>query len=136
MSAITQLFGKLRAKTFKPGEVLIEQGSKKRPLYVLESGDLAVVRDGVEVATVSESGAMVGEIAALLDAAPSATVKAKTAVKAYIVSNPVARLMDDPALLLHVSRLLAHRLAETTSDLVASQRRLAATKGAALLRET
>jgi CRP-like cAMP-binding protein len=134
MSAITQLYGKLRAKTFAPGDVLIDEGGTKGKLYVLESGDLAIIRDGVEVATVSEHGALVGEISALLDAPPTATVKAKTPVKAYIVPNPVGRLLDDPALLLHVARLLAHRLTETTAYLAASKQRTKA-RVAALLRE-
>lgn len=121
MSAITQLFGRLRAKTFQPGEVLIEQGGK-RALFVLDTGELTIIRDGVEVATVSESGALVGEISALLDAPPSATVRAKTPVRAYLMSNPVGRLLDDPALLLHVARLLASRLAETTVYLAESRR--------------
>lgn len=134
MSAITQLYGKLRAKTFKPGEVLIEEQGAKGKLFVLESGELGVIRDGVEVATVTESGALVGEISALLDAPPTATVKAKTPVKAYIVPNPVGRLLDDPALLLHVARLLAHRLTETTAYLAASRQKTRA-QVKALLRE-
>jgi CRP/FNR family cyclic AMP-dependent transcriptional regulator len=134
MSAITQLYGKLRAKNFSPGDLLIEEGGAKGRLYVLESGELAIIRDGVEVAAVSDHGALVGEISALLDSPPSATVKAKTNVRAYIVPNPVGRLLDDPALLLHVARLLAHRLTETTAYLAASKQRTKA-KVAALLRE-
>jgi CRP-like cAMP-binding protein len=133
MSAITKLFGKMRAKTFAPGEILIEEGGAKGKLYVLESGELGVLRGGIEVATVSQPGALVGEISALLDSPPSATVKAKTNGKAYIVTNPVGRLLDDPALLLHVARLLASRLAETTEYLAKS--RQARTKVSALLRD-
>lgn len=121
MSAITQLFGRLRARTFEAGDILIEQGGK-RALFVLDSGELTIIRDGIEVATVSEPGALVGEISALLDAPPSATVKAKTPVRAYLMTNPVGRLLDDPALLLHIARLLANRLAETTAYLAEARR--------------
>jgi CRP-like cAMP-binding protein len=134
MSAITQLFGKLRARNFAPGDVLIDEGGSKGRLYVLESGELGILRDGVEVATVADSGALVGEISALLDEPPTATVKAKTDVRAYIVPNPVGRLLDDPALLLHVARLLAHRLSETTAYLAASKQKTRA-QVKALLRE-
>ena len=135
MSAITQLFGKLRAKRFAPGEVLIEEGGAQGKLFVLESGELGILRHGVEVATVAESGALVGEISALLEMPPSATVKAKTAVRAYLVPNPVARLIDDPALLLHVARLLASRLAETTAYLAKSRQKTIPAKVSPMLRE-
>lgn len=125
MSAITKLFGRMKARTFAAGEVLIEQG-KPGKLYVLDTGELSVQREGVEVATISESGALVGEISVLLESAPSATVIAKGEVRAYIVSNPVGRLLDDPALLLHVSRLLASRLSETTAELAKSRQKAVA----------
>lgn len=113
--------GKLRPSTFRPGDMLIVEGSRHGKLFILVSGELAVLRDGVEVATISEPGALVGEIAVLLDAAPSASVKARTAAKAYVVTNALERFESDPALLLRVARLLANRLNATTGLLVKSR---------------
>jgi CRP/FNR family transcriptional regulator, cyclic AMP receptor protein len=133
MSTISELFTKLRAKEFAPGATLIKEGAKRAKLYILESGELSVHRGGVEVATISESGTLVGEMSVLLETTPSATVKARTPVTAYLVSDPIGQLINDPALLLHLARMLATRLSQTTAFLAKSRRQIEARKDLAIL---
>jgi CRP-like cAMP-binding protein len=65
-----------------PGETIIEQGEAGDAFYAIRSGQMDVVKDGKDVGTVGP-GSYVGEIALLLDVARTATVRARTPVRAY-----------------------------------------------------
>ena len=58
------------------GETLIEEGVRKDRLFVLERGAFEVVRGGVAVIRIAQPGAFLGEISAVLECAPSATLVA------------------------------------------------------------
>ena len=122
MSAlILQHLAHLTPAAFPAGANLVTEGANSRQLHILVTGTLEVVRDDVAVATLADPGAVVGEIAALLGRPASATVRAKTAVTAHVVAEPLAFLEQNPALLLEVARTLAARLDATTAFLVASR---------------
>ena len=61
---------------FAPGEVVVREGGAAGPIWVLVSGALQVRKGHVLVNTVTEPGALVGEISLLLNSAFSATVEA------------------------------------------------------------
>jgi CRP-like cAMP-binding protein len=65
-----------------PGETIIEQGEAGDAFYAIRSGQMEVIKDGEQVGTVGP-GSYVGEIALLLDVPRTATVRARTPVRAY-----------------------------------------------------
>ena len=66
MASLLTLTYSAPTKTFRKGEALVTQGEKGGDLFVLESGSLAVERDGVEIATIEASVSVVGEMSVLL----------------------------------------------------------------------
>jgi CRP-like cAMP-binding protein/Zn-dependent protease len=68
--------------TYEPGEVIVEQGDVGDAFYALGSGRVDVLEDEQLVRTMGP-GTSFGEIALLLDVPRTATVQARTAVRAY-----------------------------------------------------
>ena len=105
----------LPLKTYQPGETVLANGSRTNELLILKNGNVAVLKDGIEVARVSEPGAVFGEISALLDCPHTADVRALTTSQ-FHVAHPAA--LQDPAALFYVAAILARRLDRTNQALV------------------
>ncbi len=114
--------GSFNQQQFPAGAVLIPQGGKLNTMFVLRSGELEVERDGIVVAAIRQPGTIFGEMAVLLDAPHSATVRAVSAVEVFVIPDAVRVLEQHPHLLLQVARLLAKRVSTTTANLVAYER--------------
>jgi CRP/FNR family cyclic AMP-dependent transcriptional regulator len=104
--------------TFKPGSVMIEEGGREGKLFVLADGQVEVLRKETQVSYIDEPGSMFGEMSVLLDMPYSATVKALSAVKAYVIDDAIKFLESQPEIAIYVASLLARRLYYTTSYLV------------------
>lgn len=113
------------ARTFKPGDVLIREGGQDANLYVLIEGQVEVMRKDTQVSYIDEPGSIFGEMSVLLDMPYSATVKALSECKAYVIDDAIKFLMSDPAIAIDVASLLARRLYYTTSYLVDLQQQAA-----------
>lgn len=113
------------AKSFKPGETLIREGGQDGKLYVLINGQVEVLRKDTQVSYIDEPGSLFGEMSVLLDMPYSATVKALSETKAYVIEDAIKFLMSDPAIAIEVASLLARRLYYTTSYLVDLQQQAA-----------
>jgi CRP/FNR family transcriptional regulator, cyclic AMP receptor protein len=109
------------AKRFKPGDVLIKEGGQDGRLYVLIDGQVEVLRKDTQVSYIDEPGSIFGEMSVLLDMPYSATVKALSDTRAYVIDDAIKFLMSDPAIAIEVASLLARRLYYTTSYLVELQ---------------
>jgi CRP-like cAMP-binding protein len=116
-------------RIFAEGALLIEEGKPPGSLFVLESGEVEVLRHGVVVASIADAGAIIGEMSVLLDTPHSSSVRARTTVMAYAVDNAREALRQHPELTFKVAQILARRLNATTDFLVASQERLEAVGG-------
>lgn len=103
---------------FEPGEVLLNEGEKSGRLYILLSGEVEIVQDGVQITTVDTVGAPLGEMAFLLHGPHLATVKALTDVHTLVVDDPQALTEENPDALLYIARTLAERLAATSEIVV------------------
>src|SRR5262245_62092622 len=77
----------LPEKTFGPGEVLLSEGEKDGILYILIEGEIEVLKGDLQINTVSEPGAIFGEISVLLDIPHIATVKTLAPSRAYVVAG-------------------------------------------------
>ena len=122
--SVLKSFEKNPARVFTPGQLLITEGGPPGSLYVLESGEVEVLRHGITVATIAEPGAIIGEMSVLLDTAHSASVRAKTTVMAHVVENAAQALKKHPELTYKVAQILARRLGATTAFLVESREKL------------
>jgi CRP-like cAMP-binding protein len=65
-----------------PGEAIVEQGETGDAFYALRSGQVEVIEDGKLVTTLGP-GSYFGEIALLMDSPRTATVRARTPIRAY-----------------------------------------------------
>ncbi|RYE09362.1 MAG: cyclic nucleotide-binding domain-containing protein [Hyphomicrobiales bacterium] len=114
-----------KLETFKSGAVLISQGGNERRLFVLAEGQVEVLREDTQVSYIDEPGSVFGEMSVLLDMPFSATVKALSTVKAYVIDDSLAFLGSRPEIALELAALLARRLYYTTSYLVDLQQQAA-----------
>ena len=114
-----------KAQSFRSGAVLIQQGGEERKLFVLLEGQVEVLREDTQVSYIDEPGSLFGEMSVLLDMPYSATVKALSSVKAYVIEDPLDFLGSQPEIALELAALLARRLYYTTSYLVDLQQQAA-----------
>ena len=114
-----------KAETFDSGTVLIEEGGTEHKLFVLIEGQVEVLRKDTQVSYVDEPGSLFGEMSVLLDMPYSATVKALSDIKAYVIDDPIAFLGSKAEISLELAALLARRLYYTTSYLVDLQQQAA-----------
>jgi len=118
MPSILELIRGGEVRRYDPGQVIMEQGEKTNLLFFLTSGAVEVVRDGIQVATASQPGAVFGEISALLGGKHTATVRALEACEFHVVQNPREFLEASPIICLYVCELVARRLDALTKYLV------------------
>ena len=114
-----------KAETFKSGAVIIKEGGNDRKLFVLVEGQVEVSRKDTQVSYVDEPGSLFGEMSVLLDMPYSATVKALSTVKAYVIEDATKFLGSQAEIALELATLLARRLYYTTSYLVDLQQQAA-----------
>lgn len=104
--------------TLKAGDVLITQGLEGGDLFILIEGTLRVERDGVRIASISNRGAVIGEMSVVLGTPSTATVTAETASTVRVIRNARDYLQTDPALTFQLASLIAQRLDSTSAYLV------------------
>jgi CRP-like cAMP-binding protein len=92
------------------GAIVIHEGGTTGHLFVLIAGRLEVIKGDTIVASITEPGAMVGEMSVLLDQPHTATVRAASDSTVYEFGDAAAFLRDQPAVALLIARLLAQRL--------------------------
>jgi CRP/FNR family transcriptional regulator, cyclic AMP receptor protein len=104
-------------RTVETGETLITDGAPGAAMYVLVEGGFEVRRHGQRLTTVSEPGAFLGEIAALLGSSHGADVIALEPSTVRVIDDPTTASADSPQLALAIARLLARRLRAVTTYL-------------------
>lgn len=104
------------------GETLLEEGKHAGVLYVLEEGEVEILKGEFQISVISEPGAVLGEISVLLDTPHSATVKTTIPSRFYVVEDPLDFLHENPKSALDIARLLAERLHGMTGYLVDMKR--------------
>jgi CRP/FNR family transcriptional regulator, cyclic AMP receptor protein len=120
---------------FGAGETVVRQGTKSGRLYILKSGAVSVVKNGIEIATVAEPGAVFGELSALLDEPHTADVRTIKRSE-FHVADADTLLTREPAALLYVATLLARRLDLANRGLIEIKSELTAGGPPSLIRAT
>jgi len=117
MISLTEIAQTHPKRELAPGETLIAQGEDGGDLFILDSGELSVERDGIAIATIARHGAIIGEMSVVLGTAASATVKATIPTTVRVIRDAQDQLQRDPALSFRLAHLMATRL-DTTSALL------------------
>jgi CRP/FNR family cyclic AMP-dependent transcriptional regulator len=113
--------------TFQPGEMVLIAGSTTEQLLVLRQGAVEILRDGIQIARVSDTGAVFGELAALLNKPHTADVRALEQSE-FSIADATTLLSESPTTLLYVAALLARRLDGANTALLGVKRQLRANK--------
>jgi CRP/FNR family cyclic AMP-dependent transcriptional regulator len=106
-------------------EAVLSAGSKTGKLLFLRSGAVEIVKDGVQIATVSAPGSVFGEQAILLDQPHTADVRTLEQSEFYVADAP-AMFAGDPTVALYVATILARRLDAANRSLIEVKRQLQA----------
>jgi CRP/FNR family cyclic AMP-dependent transcriptional regulator len=97
-------------RNVSPGDLVVHEGGRTGHLYVLIEGRLEVVKGDTVVATITEPGAVLGEMSVLLDMPHTATVRAATDSAIYEIDDAATFLRTQPAVAILIARMLAQRL--------------------------
>ena len=90
--------------------VVSEGGTSSGHLYVLIAGKLEVLKSDMVVATITEPGAVFGEMSVLLGLPHTATVRASADSVIYEFEDAASFLIQRPEVALLLARTLAQRL--------------------------
>lgn len=118
MQSLLDLAANQPKRTLASGEVLISQGREGGDLFVLESGQLVVERDGVNIARIATPNALVGEMSVVLGTLNSATVRADGITTVRVIQDARKYLEQDQAMTFRLAWLMATRLDATSAYLV------------------
>ncbi len=105
---LLDLSAQLPEVDFSAGEAVVQEGNPAGSIWILVSGSLRVLKGDVQVNTISEPGAAVGEISVLLGTNHGATVEALEPSRLRQAADGHAFLESDPI----VAKLVAAGLAE------------------------
>jgi CRP/FNR family transcriptional regulator, cyclic AMP receptor protein len=115
-ATLENLIATLPVAAYSAREAVLTAGSKSGRLFFLKSGAVGIFKGSVEIATVKEPGAVLGEISALLDRPHTADVRAIEDSQFFIAD--AALLGKDPVAVLHIAKILARRLVAADEGLV------------------
>jgi len=108
--------------TFQEGQSLFDQGDSADSAYIIVAGaaDVIVTTDKPSVVAKVAKNDIVGEIAILCDVPRTATVTATSELITLKITKDIFFRMvtDFPEMGVEVMRVLAHRLENTTADLI------------------
>jgi len=108
--------------TFKEGQSLFDQGDSADSAYIIVAGaaDVIVTTGKPSVVAKVATNDIVGEIAILCDVPRTATVTATSELIALKITKDLFFRMvtDFPEMGVEIMRVLAHRLENTTADLI------------------
>jgi CRP/FNR family transcriptional regulator, cyclic AMP receptor protein len=110
---------------YEAGDTVIAAASTTGRLMILKEGAVEVVKEGVEIAKVTEPGAVFGELSVLLDQPHTADVRALE-VSQFHVAHAATLLKGDPIALLYVATILAQRLDSANRSLLELKRQIQA----------
>lgn len=134
MNAILDATEGAPERLLSPGDLVVRAG-ERGPLLVILAGRLEVRRGDLVVASISEPGAVVGEISALTGDSYSTDVVAVEPSTVRVVADGAAFLEENPAALKEVAELLARRLRAMTSYLADLETQYGSAPGLAMVHE-
>lgn len=122
-ATIQKSLAMLPISTYEPGEMVIAAGATTGKLLLLRQGVVEVLREGTQIARISEPGSVFGELAVLLDKPHTADVRALERSE-FNVADAATLLASDPAVTLYIAAILAGRLDAANGALIEIKRQL------------
>ena len=83
------------ARLFEPDEVITMPGDKSKAAFVLESGSVAITKNGTQLGVITKPGSVVGELASLLESDRTATVTAREPCQLRVIDDPLGLLRSN-----------------------------------------
>jgi CRP-like cAMP-binding protein len=120
-----QRLAALPLAAYEAGETVLAAGSTTGRLLILREGAVEIVKEGVQIAKVTEPGAVFGELSILLNQSHTADIRALETSR-FHVADAAALLAQDPIALLYVAAILARRLDGANHALIELKRQLEA----------
>ena len=111
-------------KDYRSGEILLSEGNRSGYLYILLEGKVDILKGDLIINTVSEPGAIFGEMSVLLDLPHMATVKTVEPSKLYVFTSSNS-FFDSDDISWQLAAVLAKRLNNITNYLVELKQRSA-----------
>lgn len=99
-------------RTIPAGVSFLEEGTNGTNVFVLQEGEVRVTVGGREITFISERGAVLGEMAVLLDRPRGATVTTVAQSSFFVIDDLFSFLREDPELSRFLLRMLAQRIEE------------------------
>jgi CRP/FNR family cyclic AMP-dependent transcriptional regulator len=121
--------------SYQAGETVLSAASTTGRLLILKKGAVAVLTEGVKIATVTEPGAVFGELSVLLDQPHMADIRAMEASQFHI-ADAASLLRVDPIALLYVATVLARRLDDANVALIELRRQVQAGQPPSVIEQT
>ena len=123
LSVVWRKFATLPLVTYQAGETVLSADSTTGRLLFLKEGAVTVEKEGVQIARVTEPGAVFGELSVLLDQPHTADVRALETSQ-FHVADAATILRIDPIALLYVATVLAQRLDSANRGLLELKRQV------------
>ncbi len=118
MREILSRCGAMPVQSLPAGAVVLGEGERRGVLYILIEGEVEILKGDIQVNTVSDPGAVFGEMSVLLDAPHMATVRTLAPSRFHVAEDAKSFLTSDPEVAVAISRLLARRLNSMITYLV------------------
>jgi CRP/FNR family cyclic AMP-dependent transcriptional regulator len=118
VSTILELCREIPVRSFEPGAILLSEGKKSGLLYVLVEGEVEILRGEFQINTVSDRGAIFGEMSILLGSPHTATVRAVKPSRLHVIDDGDAFLQSNKEFSYDLAKVLAQRLHAVTTYLV------------------
>jgi CRP/FNR family cyclic AMP-dependent transcriptional regulator len=121
--------------SYQVGETVIADGSRTGRLLILKKGNVAIVKEGHEIARVAEPGAVFGELSVLLDQPHAADVRTLEA-SVFHVADATTLLTQNPIAMFYVATTLARRLNGANQALIELKHQLLTGKPQSTIAQT
>lgn len=128
MANLLDLCSDLPTKSVPAGASVLEESVKDGEILVLKSGAVEIVKHGTVVTTISTPGALLGEIAVLLDCGHSASARSVHDSEFYVIKHAGEQLASNPILYREIAHQLARRLVRLSEQNIQLQDRLEVNK--------
>lgn len=103
--------------TFAAGDFVVREDVREDRMFFLKSGTVDILKNQVVINSIMAPGSLIGEVSALLNRPPLASVRAATDCVFHVTDEPQVFLEDTPQIALRIARTLATRLYSVTNQL-------------------
>ena len=119
----------LLGKIYSPGETIVQQGEVGDCMYVIQDGDVDVlkVKNGVQtIVDTMHAGDIFGEMAVIEHTVRSSTVRASSMVRVLTIDKKtfIRRIQEDPSLALNVLKIMSQRVRNLDLEVAALKQEL------------